>query len=161
MKRSFRVATVFTGAAACAAAFGPAAAAAPATPGTTTAAAAAGHVTTPGATADTGCVFQSFGRYDSGYYEECVVDLQVLLNNLWNKHSKGPDQELTADGYFGPKTANDVAHFNHYFSLPGGSVATRYNSTSGGTWEWLCIANYVDGFHGPYFQNADCGALTD
>jgi hypothetical protein len=154
MKKSFRVATVFTGAAACAAAFTPVAAAATATPGATTATATPGHVTAPGAAADTLCVDLTFAQ--SSTYRPCVADLQVLLNDLYDDHVSGPDQRLSTDGYYGPHTANDVSAFNARWPGWGGSATWAGAS---GTWGWLCALDNSHGFHGAYWHDAGCSTV--
>ncbi len=154
MKKSFCVTTVFTGAAACAAAFAPAATAEPATLGATMATANPGHFAA--AAAATPCIEQTFGRL--GVYRACVADEQVLLNDLWyygkSHHlDLGPNQHLSTDGYYGPKTASDVYAFNKWYFLSGGSV------TSFNTWSALCGVDYSHGFRGTYWHNAGCSAF--
>ena len=151
MKKSFRVATVFTGAAACAAAFTPAAVAATATPGTTAATAVPGHVTVPGAAAATLCVDRSFGM--SSTYRPCVADLQVLLNDLYDDGVRGPNQRLATDGYYGPLTGSDVSAFNGVWQvIPNGDT----DVTTINTWGALCSLDYYYGFRGVYWHDAGC-----
>jgi hypothetical protein len=52
----------------------------------TTRASAPAHVTAlSAAEAASGCVTETFTINDEPYYEPCVLDAQVLLNNLWSK----------------------------------------------------------------------------
>jgi peptidoglycan hydrolase-like protein with peptidoglycan-binding domain len=114
-----------------------------------TAAATPAHVTAPKPVIVINpCVFQTLGP--SSTYQTCVDDLQVLLNDLWRIGYRGPDQLLATDGYYGPRTASDVASFNATWGLSGGSVATP------DTWAGLCVADNSSGFHGAYWHNADC-----
>jgi hypothetical protein len=154
MKKSFRVATVFTGAVACAAAFAPGALAAPATPGATITTAAAGQVTTP-TPAAIPCVDQTFGQ--ASVYRPCVLDLQVLLNDLYNIGVKGPDQRLSTDGYYGSHTANDVRAFNDYWTQ---DFSAPRSVTVPATWASLCFLDSGNGFQGAYWHNAGCSIVA-
>lgn len=117
----------------------------------TAAKAAPAHVTTPktGIVIDP-CVFQTFG-YNPDTYQQCVLDLQVLLNDLWSIHYAGPNQLLATDGYYGAHTASDVASDNATWGLFGsGDEATP------DTWAGVCLADKDEGFQGVYWHNAGC-----
>lgn len=109
------------------------------------------------------CVDRTFGP--SNTYQPCVRDEQILLNDLWYDHDflghNSVNQVLATDGIYGPRTANDVAHFNWYEGLPGGSTTTSaaFNNTWG-TWTGLCFQTWSDGFHGVYWHDAGCNGLT-
>lgn len=105
-------------------------------------------IAAPGASAATGCVTQTFGY--SNYYQACVDDLQVLLNDLYYKGAAGPDRPLTTDGYFGPLTSDDVGHFNSVWGRGYLEEATP------ATWYDLCYEDNAWGFHGTFWHNAGC-----
>jgi hypothetical protein len=121
-----------------------------------TVAATPGHVTAPKPVIQIKpCVFQTFGP--SNTYQECVADLQVLLNDLWYIHYRGPEgrlgpnQLLATDGYYGPDTASDVASVNaNWLGSVGGDEATP------DTWSVVCGADKISGFRGVYWHNASC-----
>jgi hypothetical protein len=110
-------------------------------------------IAAPGAYASTGCVTRTFDIVlDENTYQPCVLDMQVLLNNLYNKHVVGPNQELATDGYFGIDTANDVVEFNLWWNdVPG-----QLGEMTPTSWDALCGLNWDNGFHGTYWHNAGC-----
>jgi hypothetical protein len=116
----------------------------------TSKASAPAHVTTASAAeAASGCVTEIFSIADEPYYEPCVLDEQVLLNNLWSKGMPGLYQ-LTTDGYYGPLTMGDVEQFQRD---AGDSVD---GVTGSETWGSLCIINGDSGFRGVYWHDAGC-----
>jgi peptidoglycan hydrolase-like protein with peptidoglycan-binding domain len=126
---------------------------------TTAASAATSRATAPAhatvsATADkaSGCVTEIFSIADEPYYEPCVVDLQVLLNNLWQTGLPGL-RDLTTDGSYGPITEADVHQFqSDAGDTPDGVVGPE-------TWGSLCILNDEYGFTGAYWHGAGCNTL--
>lgn len=42
---------------------------------------------------------EQFGIWDENTHEACVLDEQVLLNDLRHNRVRGPNQVLTTDGY--------------------------------------------------------------
>ena len=101
------------------------------------------------------CVFQTFGP--SNTYQKCVQDLQVLLNDLWYIHYRGPEdrlgpnQLLATDGIYGPDTTSDVASVNaNWLASVGGDEATP------DTWSVVCGADKISGFRGVFWHNAGC-----
>jgi hypothetical protein len=109
-------------------------------------------ITAPQASAAaTGCVAQTFG-YDPYTYQQCVLDMQVLLNDLWYDHQVGPDQALVTDGYYGPHTSNDVTSFNTWWN----NGTAELGEMSPLSWDVLCGLDLHAGFHGAYWQNAGC-----
>jgi hypothetical protein len=117
----------------------------------TTSAAAPAHVTAQRSAADTACVDQTFG-YSPDTYQPCVLDLQVLLNDLYRIGFTGPDQLLTTDGYYGIHTAGDVQSFNYNWipQLAGSDEMGPFS------WSALCELDWENGFHGAYWQAAGC-----
>ena len=105
----------------------------------------------PHASAATPCVDQTFDYLDVNLRLGCVVDEQVLLNNLRNRGIAGPNQLLAVDGQYGPHTSDDVAGFNSVWTLNGWSGETNPQ-----TWRALCAVNYRYGFHGVYWAGAGC-----
>lgn len=103
-----------------------------------------------------GCVTHTFDIFDGYTRMQCVVDMQVLLNNLWNSHVPGPNQELAADGLFGVNTQNDVVDFNLKWTQVPGQYAEM---TPVGWQEYLCILNWQERFTGFYWQNAGCNTI--
>jgi hypothetical protein len=123
-----------------------AASAAPAT------ASAPAHVTAPSAAeASSGCVTEDFGTWDEPYYESCVRDAQILLNNLWSVGAVVGLYQLTVDGYYGPLTEGDVVNFQAStgFLAQDGILGPQ-------TWEVLCGENAGEGFEGLYWHDAGC-----
>lgn len=108
-------------------------------------------IAAPQASAATACVDQTFG-YNPGSYQPCVVDLQVLLNDLWYKGFPGPDQLLSVDGYYGVHTAGDVQSFNFNW-IP---QLANSDVTTPDVWAAICELDEENGFHGAYWQNAGC-----
>jgi len=117
----------------------------------TSRASAPDHLTTPSAAdAASGCVTEIFSIADEPYYEPCVVDEQVLLNNV--KGLPGL-HELTTDGSYGPLTEADVTQFQK-------DVGDSVDGVTGPeTWGSLCILNAGYGFKGTYWHNAGCPSL--
>jgi hypothetical protein len=109
----------------------------------------------PRASASTACVSQTLGPRDT--YQPCVRDEQVLLNDLWYVRAPGPSQALTTDGYYGSRTAGDVASFNDYLFLSRGPHPA---TTTPDTWKWLCLADQVYGFVGVDWHGAGCPMLA-
>jgi hypothetical protein len=106
-------------------------------------------ITAPEASAATGCITRTFGY--SNTYQQCVLDLQVLLNDLYG-HIVGPNQILATDGYYGNHTASDVASWNSAWN-PGTTELAEMSPTS---WDTLCGWDQVAGFTGAYYRNAGC-----
>lgn len=102
----------------------------------------------PRASAATACIYQTFG--ESGTHQSCVLDEQVLLNDLRYDHVAGPNQLLTVDGYYGTHTFSDVESFQTAWNLDVDGI------TGPQTWGQLCEVDYVHGFTGTYFQDAGC-----
>jgi peptidoglycan hydrolase-like protein with peptidoglycan-binding domain len=105
-------------------------------------------IAAPGASASTACVYQVFGQ--SNYYQACVADEQVLLNDLWNIHAPGPNQLLTVDGYYGPHTASDVRSFQTVNGLAVDGI------TGPQTWSTLCFEDLSYGYTGAYWHDVGC-----
>jgi peptidoglycan hydrolase-like protein with peptidoglycan-binding domain len=105
------------------------------------------------AEAASGCVTEIFSIADEPYYEPCVLDEQVLLNNLWSKGLPGL-YRLTTDGYYGPLTTGDVAQFQKDAgdSVDGVTVHTE-------AWGSLRILNADQRLTGVYWHNAGCNTL--
>lgn len=113
-------------------------------------------ITAPGASAATACVNRTFS--ESNTYQPCVVDEQVLLNDLRYARAPGPNQLLTVDGYYGPRTESDAAAFIEYWD----ELDFDPTQTTPTTWWWLCVVAHDNyGFHGTYWQNAGCGAYAN
>jgi zinc D-Ala-D-Ala carboxypeptidase len=112
-------------------------------------------VTAAPASAATGCVTQDFSEADVNTYEPCVVDEQVLLNDLYNIGFAGPNQLLTVDGYYGPKTFSDVLSFQVVRNLE------RDGITGPQTWTALCTYDQIEGFTGLYWQGAGCPSVVE
>jgi hypothetical protein len=113
-------------------------------------------ITAPGAYAATGCVTRTFDiLLDGNTYQPCVLDMQVLLNNLYEKHVVGPNQFLTTDGYFGVHTGNDVVGFNIWWNDVPGQLGEMTPSS----WTALCGLNSDEGFRGAYWHDAGCQTL--
>ena len=119
----------------------------------TSRASAAGHVAARSAPdAASGCVTEIFSIADEPYYEPCVLDEQVLLNNLWSKGLPGL-HDLTTDASYGPLTEADVTQFQR-------DVGDSVDGVTGPeTWGSLCILNAGYGFEGTYWHNAGCPSL--
>jgi hypothetical protein len=101
----------------------------------------------------TECAFRTFGP--SNAYQSCVYDLQVLLNDLWDRGVRGPNLGLGTDGYYGPDTERDVASFNAVDVHPSpGNVVTP------STWHWLCLQDYDHGFRGAEWNAAGCAGVV-
>jgi peptidoglycan hydrolase-like protein with peptidoglycan-binding domain len=100
--------------------------------------------------AASGCVTEIFSIADEPYYESCVVDEQVLLNNVRGLPGL---HELTTDGSYGPLTEADV----HQFQTDVGD--TPDGVTGPETWGSLCILNEDYGFTGAYWHGAGCNTL--
>jgi len=110
-------------------------------------------ITAPGASAATPCVYQYFGL--SNTYQPCVLDEQVLLNDLYyvgDTGPGGPNQLLLTDGYYGSHMASDVGSFNR--GIGGGDVTTPR------TWKYLCSNDVYYGFHGSYWHAAGCPLVS-
>lgn len=119
-------------------------------------AAAPGHVTAPrSAETPTGCVAVQFGIWDENTYETCVRDEQILLNDLWYSGSRGPNQLLKVDGYYGNDTFSDVEGFQAFFRSQGWDL-TVDGITGPHTWEALCVIARGSGFTGTYWHDAGC-----
>ncbi len=121
---------------------------------------APGHVTAPraaGAAADpSGCVTEDFSIADEPYYEACVADEQILLNDIFYYQQDygvylGADQLLTVDGSYGPDTTNDVESFQTFWKDKVDGI------TGPQTWDSLCSEDYNIGYHGTYWHDAGCG----
>jgi hypothetical protein len=108
-------------------------------------------IAAPGASAATACINQTFGY--SNTYQACVLDEQVMLNDLWDAHYPGPNQLLATDGYYGPHTESDVAAYNATWGYTSGSVTTP------DTWYGLCESDYYNGYHGTYWHDAGCASV--
>lgn len=110
-------------------------------------------ISAPSASAATLCVEQTFG--ESNTYQQCVLDEQVLLNDLWSVHAAGPNQLLTVDGYYGPHTFSDVESFQTAYH--GSPYHLSVDGITGPlTWGVLCIEDANNGFTGAYWHNAGC-----
>jgi peptidoglycan hydrolase-like protein with peptidoglycan-binding domain len=118
----------------------------------TTAASAPSHVTAPSAAeAPSGCVTETFTTADEPYYEACVADEQILLNDLYYQNPGGfVEYALTVDGSYGPLTAGDVTYFQEATNI---EVDGR---TGPQTWNQLCETTNGNGFHGTYWHDAGC-----
>ncbi|HEY2508908.1 MAG TPA: peptidoglycan-binding domain-containing protein [Streptosporangiaceae bacterium] len=120
----------------------------------TTTVSAPSHATNPKAAEYTGCVADQFGIWDEDTYEQCVRDLQILLNDLYDIGRPGPNQRLTVDGYYGPDTESDVYAFQ-LIGYYGGPI--DHDGIAGPqTWDELCQDDEDNGFRGAYFQDAGC-----
>jgi peptidoglycan hydrolase-like protein with peptidoglycan-binding domain len=118
-------------------------------------ASAPGHVAAPraaAATEATGCVTEDFSEADEGTYEPCVLDEQVLLNDVYDAHDVGPNQLLATDGYYGPDTTSDVTSFQKAWDLEVDGI------TGPQTWDQLCVLDYELGYRGTYWHNAGCAS---
>lgn len=120
----------------------------------TTTVSASGHVSTPRApeaAADaSGCVTEDFSIADENTYEPCVVDEQILLNDIRIDGGGGPNQVLTVDGYYGPDTTSDVTSFQRFWHLSIDGI------TGPQTWSELCAVDKDLGFTGVYWHGAGC-----
>jgi peptidoglycan hydrolase-like protein with peptidoglycan-binding domain len=126
-------------------------------------ASASGHVTAPRAAhaaADpSGCVTETFTEADEPYYEPCVADAQILLNDLWYYQQAHPavylgaDQLLTVDGSYGPDTASDVGSFQSKWNL------TVDHELGPKTWGDLCYIDALHGYNGVYYRDAGCPSV--
>jgi hypothetical protein len=112
-------------------------------------------IAAPGAYAATGCVTRTFDvALDADTYQPCVLDMQVLLNNLYKKGVVGPNQLLATDGYFGVDTGNDVVGFNDWWNdVPG-----QLGEMTPTSWDALCGLNYGQGDRGTYWHDAGCAS---
>lgn len=134
------------------------ASAATGTSAATTTASAPGHVAARAAADDpSGCVTETFTINDEPYYEPCVADEQILLNDIWNTQEKteiylGVIELLTVDGSYGPDTTSDVEAFQGFY-LGGDQVDGK---TGPITWDTLCSTDYNLGYHGTYWNDAGC-----
>ncbi len=126
----------------------------------TATASASGHGTAPraaDAAADpSGCVTEDFSIADEPYYEACVADEQILLNDIFYYEQDygvydGANQLLTVDGSYGPHTTNDVEGFQSWWG------DTVDGITGPQTWDTLCTVDYNLGYHGTYWHDAGCG----
>ena len=116
----------------------------------------AAAITAPGASAATACVDRNFGY--SNTYQACVLDEQVLLNDLWRSHVPGPNQLLATDGYYGAHTESDVGSFNRYWGVGSGDETTGgFGAT---TWEELCFQDFAHGYTGAYWTAAGCSVFA-
>jgi peptidoglycan hydrolase-like protein with peptidoglycan-binding domain len=107
----------------------------------------------PSASAAPLCVEQTFG--ESNTYQQCVLDEQVLLNDLWSVHAAGPNQQLTVDGYYGSHTFSDVKSFQTAYH--GSPYHLSVDGITGPlTWGVLCIEDAANGFTGAYWHDAGC-----
>ena len=110
-------------------------------------------IAAPGAYAATGCVTRTFDVVlDADTYQPCVLDMQVLLNDLYDEHVPGPNQRLTTDGYFGVHTGNDVVGFN----LEWNDVNGQLGEMTPSSWKALCELDWYYGFRGAYYHDAGC-----
>jgi hypothetical protein len=111
----------------------------------------------PGAPAATGCVTRTFDYLlDYNTYQPCVLDMQVLLNDLWYKHEVGPNQLLATDGYFGVHTGNDVVSFNLWWNDSPGQLGEMTPVS----WSVLCGLDWDIGDRGAYWHDAGCATLA-
>jgi hypothetical protein len=114
------------------------------------------HVTAPrAAEATSGCVTETFTEADEPYYEQCVADEQILLNDIWYSQENteiylGVIELLTVDGSYGPDTTSDVEAFQGFY---GDEVDGK---TGPMTWGTLCSSDYYLGYHGTYWNDAGC-----
>ena len=115
-------------------------------------ASAPGHVAAPRATEATGCVTENFSEADEGTYEPCVLDEQVLLNDVYDVHDVGPNQLLATDGHYGPDTTSDVISFQKAWDLEVDGITGPH------TWDQLCALDFELGFRGNYWHNAGCAS---
>jgi peptidoglycan hydrolase-like protein with peptidoglycan-binding domain len=123
-------------------------------------ASAPGHVTAPrvaqAAAAPSGCVTETFTTGDQNTNESCVVDAQILLNDIWSyqqAHPKvylGAGQLLTVDGSYGPHTATDVGSFQFRQKI------TDDEKLGPQTWDQLCKVDFGLGYRGTYWHDAGC-----
>jgi peptidoglycan hydrolase-like protein with peptidoglycan-binding domain len=110
-------------------------------------------ITAPGASAAPRCVSRSFGP--SNTPNSCVLDLQVLLNDLTSRHWPGyPNPRLTPDGYYGTHTSNAVLSFNSIYGIASVFEQVAFPST----WQNLCAAAAAaqSGHVGYYYRHAGC-----
>jgi len=134
------------------------ASAATGTSAATTTAAVSRHVTARAVADDpSGCVTETFTINDEPYYEPCVADEQILLNDIWYFQEKvgiynGVIELLTVDGSYGPDTTSDVEAFQGFY-LGGDQVDGK---TGPITWDTLCSVDYNLGYHGTYWNDAGC-----
>jgi peptidoglycan hydrolase-like protein with peptidoglycan-binding domain len=108
------------------------------------------HIATPRAAETAGCVTETFDINDQDTFEQCVAWEQVLLNDLYDVHIPGPNQRLSTDGYYGPKTTSDVKHFQTVWILEVDGM------TGPLTWAALCAVDKTNGFTGVYWHDAGC-----
>jgi hypothetical protein len=117
----------------------------------------ASAITAPAALANSGCTNRSFSTSDEYPAQQCVLDEQVLLNDLYSDNANlGPNRWLATDGYYGPQTAADVAAFNLRWGSGGGLYA---GDTFPSTWTDLCRLDSAWGWTGYYYHNADCPSV--
>jgi peptidoglycan hydrolase-like protein with peptidoglycan-binding domain len=120
-------------------------------------ASAPAHVSAPSAAeAASGCVTETFTIADEPYYEACVADAQILLNDIYYFQEKtgiynGVTYLLTVDGSYGPDTMNDVKNFQGFW---GDKVDGELGPM---TWDTLCSTDYNLGYRGTYWHDAGCG----
>jgi len=86
-------------------------------------------------------------------YESCVLDEQVLLNNLYHAGLRPPYVAVPANGHYGPLTAGDVGRFNRRW------LGTDAGVTYSRTWDELCKQNQAHGFRGDYWRTAGCNLV--
>jgi peptidoglycan hydrolase-like protein with peptidoglycan-binding domain len=125
---------------------------------TTTTTSVPSHATAPSAAeATSGCVTETFTTADEPYYEACVNDAQILLNDLWYYQQAHPgiylgaNRLLTVDGSYGPNTAADVGYFQ---VAVGDKVDEKLGPQ---TWYSLCREDWLFGYTGTYWHDAGCG----
>lgn len=133
--------------------------------GTTGASAAPAHAAAPravqAAAARSGCVAELFTEADEHYSLACVVDAQILFNDLYTYEQQHPNHDvrtylgvpylLTVDGSYGPLTTSVVLFFQKAWDV------TPFDGELGmKTWAQLCLVDYQHGYTGPYWHDAGC-----
>ena len=121
-----------------------------------TTASVSGHAAAPQAADASGCVTETFTEADEPYYEPCVADAQILLNDLWYYQQAHPgiylgaNRLLTVDGSYGSNTALDVG----YFQVAVGDMVDEKLGPQ--TWASLCREDWLFGYTGTYWHDAGC-----
>lgn len=129
-------------------------------------ASALAHATAPraaqAAAADpSGCVEELFTIADEQYRLGCVIDAQVLFNDLYTYEQQHPNHEyrtylgvpylLTVDGSYGPITTSVVEFFQK--NWPPLKIDGELGMN---TWAKLCFEDWQHGYTGPYWHGAGC-----
>jgi peptidoglycan hydrolase-like protein with peptidoglycan-binding domain len=132
----------------------------------TMAASAPGHVAAPPQAAQaaddpSGCVTETYTEALNHGYVQCVVDAQVLFNDLYYYEGQHPNhvdhvylgvnQLLVTDGSYGPDTADVVKFFQGTWGLTPADGKLRPN-----TWDKLCNLDWLHGYRGVYWHAVGC-----